>query len=67
MNKTDVSSSPATFHEWMKISEIIIGDEGMAIFTKFVLGKITFDECVKQMSEVFPEANYEALAELVRR
>lgn len=64
-NQTDVLSGKLTFHEWMDASEKIIGEEGMAVFTQFVLGNIPFEECLKQMYEVFPQDNYEILRRLV--
>ena len=49
------------FHEWMTVSEPIIGKEGMAVFEQFVLGNISFEDCLKQMYEVVPQENMEAL------
>ena len=49
------------FHEWMTVSEPIIVKEGMAVFEQFVLGNISFEDCLKQMYEVMPQENMEAL------
>ena len=66
-NKTDVLSGRMNFHEWMEVSEKIIGKEGMAIFARFVVGEIPFDECLEQVYKVFPPENYDALASLVNK
>ena len=49
------------FHEWMELSEKAIGKEGMAVFNQFVLGNISFEECLKGMYEVMPQENMNAL------
>ena len=49
------------FHEWMTVSEPIIGKEGMAVFEQFVLGNISFEDCLEQMYEAVPQENMEAL------
>ena len=49
------------FHEWMTVSEKVIGKDGMAVFEQFVLGNISFEDCLKQMYEVMPQENMEAL------
>ena len=48
-------------HEWMTVSEPIIGKEGLAVYEQFVLGNISFEDCLKQMYEVMPQENMEAL------
>lgn len=45
------------FHEWMTISAQIIGKEGMAVFEQYVLGNISYEECIKQMYEAMPKEN----------
>jgi hypothetical protein len=50
------------FHEWMELSEKAIGKEGMAVFNQFVLGNISFEECLKGMYEVMTEENMCKLA-----
>ena len=55
-----------TFHEWMEISEQIIGPEGCAVYCRFVSGEISFEECLKQMYEVMPQENIVALAEFMK-
>lgn len=50
------------FHEWMELSEKAIGKEGMAVFNQFVLGNISFEECLKVMYEVMTEENMCKLA-----
>lgn len=49
------------FHEWMTVSTPIIGKKGMAVFEQFVLGNISFEDCLEQMYEVMPQENMEAL------
>lgn len=49
------------FNEWMTVSAPIIGKEGMAVFEQFVLGNIYFEDCLKQIYEVMPQENMEAL------
>ena len=49
------------FDEWMALSEKVIGKEGMAVFNQFVLGEISFEDCLKQMGEVMPQENIETL------
>ena len=49
------------FNEWMTVSAPIIGKEGMAVFEQFVLGNISFEDCLKQIYEVMPQENMEAL------
>ena len=45
------------FHEWMTLSAQIIGKEGMAVFEQYVLGNISYEECIKQMYEATPQEN----------
>jgi hypothetical protein len=49
------------FHEWMTVSEKVIGEDGMAAFEQFVLGNISFEDCLKQMYEATPQENMAAL------
>ena len=49
------------FDEWMTVSEPIIGKEGIAIFKQFVLGNISYEDCLSQMYEAVPKENMEAL------
>lgn len=49
------------FNEWMNVSAPIIGKEGMAVFEQFVLGNISFEDYLKQIYEVMPQENMEAL------
>lgn len=49
------------FHEWMTVSEKVIGEDGMAVFEQFVLGNISFEDCLKQMYEAMPQENMAAL------
>lgn len=53
------------FHEWMELSERVIGKEGMAVFNQFVLGNISFEECLKEMYEVMTEENMNKLAKFM--
>lgn len=53
------------FHEWMTLSEKAIGKEGMAVFEQFVLGNISFEECLKEMYEVMTEENMNKLAKFM--
>ena len=53
------------FHEWMELSEKTIGKEGMAVFNQFVLGNISFEECLKEMYEVMTEENMNKLAKFM--
>ena len=53
------------FHEWMELSEKAIGKEGMAVFNQFVLGNISFEECLKEMYEVMTEENMNKLAKFM--
>ena len=53
------------FHEWMTLSEEAIGKEGMAVFEQFVLGNISFEECLKGMYEVMTEENMCKLAKFM--
>lgn len=53
------------FHEWMTLSEEAIGKEGMAVFEQFVLGNISFEECLKEMYEVMTEENMNKLAKFM--
>ena len=54
------------FDEWMTLSGKIIGKEGMAVFEQFVLGEISFEDCLKQMYKVMPQENIEAFEYLWR-
>jgi len=54
------------FHEWMTVSEKVIGEAGCNVFNRFVLGEISFEECLKQMYEVIPQENMEALAAFMK-
>lgn len=57
------------FHEWMTLSEKAIGKEGMDVFEQFVLGNISFEECLKGMYEAMTEENMnklEKFMEIVR-
>lgn len=53
------------FHEWMTLSEEVIDKEGMAVFEQFVLGNISFEDCLKQMYEVMTEENMCKLAKFM--
>ena len=53
------------FHEWMVASEEVIGKEGMAVFEQFVLGNISFEECLKEMYEGMTEENMCKLAKFM--
>ena len=53
------------FHEWMTVSEEVIGKDGMAVFEQFVLGNISFEECLKEMYEVMTEENMCKLAKFM--
>ena len=53
------------FHEWMTLSEKAIGKEGMVVFEQFVLGNISFEECLKRMYEVMTEENMCKLAKFM--
>lgn len=45
------------FNEWMKISEQVIGEEGMYLFEQFASGNISLDKCIEQMCEVMTQKN----------
>lgn len=49
------------FHEWMTVSEAMIGKEGMAVFEQCVRGNISVKDCLKQMCEVMSQENMAAL------
>ena len=49
------------FNEWIVVSEPIIGKEGISIYKQFILGNISFEDCLKQMYEVVPQENMEAV------
>ena len=53
------------FHEWMELSDKAIGKEGMAVFNQFVLGDISFEECLKGMYEVMTEENMYKLSKFM--
>lgn len=53
------------FHEWMELSEKAIGKEGMVVFNQFVLGNISFEECLKEMYEVMTEDNMNKFAKFM--
>lgn len=53
------------FHEWMTVSESVIGKDGMAVFKQFLLGNISFEECLKEMCEAMPEENMYKLAKFM--
>lgn len=53
------------FHEWMTLSEKAIGKEGMVVFEQFVLGNISFEDCLKEMYEVMTEENMCKLAKFM--
>lgn len=53
------------FNDWMSISERVIGKEGMDVFKQFVLGSISFEDCINQMYETMPQENILLLYEFM--
>lgn len=53
------------FHEWMILSEEVIGKEGMEVFELFVLGNISFEKYINEMYEVMTEKNICKLVKLM--
>lgn len=65
-NKNEVlNGENMDFHEWMTLSEKAIGKEGMFVFEQFVLGNISFEECLKGMYEVMTGENINKLTKFM--